>query len=1239
MEKLNSTFILGVDLPNTCFCSRFRSRFCGRSSNLLHSKAWGGGSMSHKKTSFSKSFFAFFGAISIIFSTVFIGLPRVLALDTSAEGASISPLVAVDTNYQSCESGAVINKAINVESLADLDKVAKVVNDGINNANGGNATTITDNPLSILAAGCIASSRNDADITINLQSDIDLSSSSNVSGSAGWVPIGWEKKTDEIDRRFVSTFNGNGHKISNLAITRTYGNNQGLFGMVAKSGVIENLGVVGDIKVLAGNNLGAKNTGILAGVNDGIVENVWTSGKVLSYANVGGVIGVNNGKVSNIFSNATVELQTEITAETQPYTTENFGGLVGVNGYLIDDTGEPTQRIQAELKNSYFAGLVQGDKNTAGIAGYNVGIIDSVFSLGKVIFLPEGGTSTNIGGLVGKNEIELPEKSKLTNSVSLASVVAGKANQSSTINKPYTGRVSGYINGSKTVAQNNYALDVMGTDIKTEEDTSTCKLGELVITGQDQFRRYNGSYDTRPNYKEHDNINGQDISANDILSSNWFTRNSTPESPWTAWQNTSGWILESGKLPILAGIPVDIQTSAILETGYSKYSIYNPHFDENGNSEQGTADNPYLIKSAWDLAELACKVNSGVEGINSPDKYYQIENDIDLSALYGEGNTWTDLAGVEHTDGWQPIGGSLTKGSKISNDNDEPVRYAYTDYPFSANFDGKHHIIKNLHIDKQILAEDADELGTNINYGLFGLLQNTQDTNTPSTFVKNLGLTDVKLNFTATSSSKEDNWNGFLNVGAVAGGVYGYNISDVFATGKITLQQFNKNIKIGGLIGATTEGNSIHDVYSDVEITVADNAKVAAHTKGVLKNSIAGLIAAPGQSASSVNNRGTNTQISGSQNNVDCINDELQEKPSCRKTVIENAYTLGSISVGADNDEIMVAGAVGGWAGNIYVNPENYIKLSNLISLNASLENKTPLANAWVARNNTIGIGDYDTEAWQNCHSLSTMTKNGFTLDELPVVSKDVYDNFWDEYDKYSSILWNDGADEWEGYDIGLRQIYSTDFWKDTAFKHEVIQGQIPVVLPSAVDDDWDFGAVNETDKGLPILAGFTPGSQSSSKIHGADIYSAKFVTTDKTLVDYTGHQPGTYTWGGEHFQDFNADDPILQHLKPLEVNGYVFNGYFLDSEHTTALSDTYALNDSTGDITLYASWSSDLPPTPEPTPTTPEDSSSSASHSIGATGVDPKVELLLILLALGMSGLLGQYKKGHVLKRAVLVQ
>ena len=105
----------------------------------------------------------------------------------------------------------------------------------------------------------------------NLQDDIDLSGS-----SFDGIPY------------FAGTFNGNGHTVSGLKISRE-GSDYGFFRYVGKTGRVKDLTVSGSVKVTGS----AENVGGVVGTNYGILENCSFEGIVTGNTNVGGIVGEN----------------------------------------------------------------------------------------------------------------------------------------------------------------------------------------------------------------------------------------------------------------------------------------------------------------------------------------------------------------------------------------------------------------------------------------------------------------------------------------------------------------------------------------------------------------------------------------------------------------------------------------------------------------------------------------------------------------------------------------------------------------------------------------------------------------------------------------------------------------------------------------------------------------------------------------------------------------------------------
>jgi len=114
---------------------------------------------------------------------------------------------------------------------------------------------------------------------------------------------------------------------------------------------------------------------------------------------------------------------------------------------------------------------------------------------------------------------------------------------------------------------------------------------------------------------------------------------------------------------------------------------------QNGEiSGNGTADNPYLIASADDLAQMRDNVNANATGWRTA--HYRLTADINLKGI----------------DNWTPIGSEGTSANA-----------------FQGVFDGRAHSISNLKIDKE----------TRFRTGLFG--------NINGATVRNVALVNVDI--------------------------------------------------------------------------------------------------------------------------------------------------------------------------------------------------------------------------------------------------------------------------------------------------------------------------------------------------------------------------------------------------------------------------------------------------------------------------------------------------------------
>ncbi|WP_370679932.1 filamentous hemagglutinin N-terminal domain-containing protein [Comamonas sp. GB3 AK4-5] len=226
----------------------------------------------------------------------------------------------------------------------------------------------------------------DLGASYRLTSHIDASATagSNASGmwsSQGFSPVGTGESG--VDKRpFTGAFDGQGHTIGGLTINRGGQNYVGLFGWSA--GTLRNVGLVG------GSIVGRLFTGALAGLNNGVITNVYATTSVSGYQDVGGLvgrgfessritnayatgavhasdgyvgglIGLNNGRIANTYASGTVTSATsssvgalagftsdDITASF--WNTETQPGMSGVGGGHGDPTVSVTGKTTAELQ-------------------------------------------------------------------------------------------------------------------------------------------------------------------------------------------------------------------------------------------------------------------------------------------------------------------------------------------------------------------------------------------------------------------------------------------------------------------------------------------------------------------------------------------------------------------------------------------------------------------------------------------------------------------------------------------------------------------------------------------------------------------------------------------------------------------------------------------------------------------------------------------------------------------------
>ena len=207
----------------------------------------------------------------------------------------------------------------------------------------------------------------------------------------GWQPIG------TYANRFTGSFHGQGYEISDLFINRPSGNYIGLFGVIGSGGVIENVGVNGNVT-------GYDYVGGLVGMSYCAVSDSHSTCNVTGHYYVGGLMGrwtFSGGQVVHSYSTG------EVTGSAFA------GGLVGRHdsgGSVISSysTGCVTSGNCAggligigygTVNNCYSSGNATGYMNVGGLMGVNGGTVSNSYSTGYVT----GVEPQYTGGLVGQN--------------------------------------------------------------------------------------------------------------------------------------------------------------------------------------------------------------------------------------------------------------------------------------------------------------------------------------------------------------------------------------------------------------------------------------------------------------------------------------------------------------------------------------------------------------------------------------------------------------------------------------------------------------------------------------------------------------------------------------------------------------------------------------------------------------------------------------------------------------------
>ncbi|MDS0526066.1 dockerin type I domain-containing protein [Clostridium sp. SHJSY1] len=295
------------------------------------------------------------------------------------------------------------------------------------------------------------------EVSSNLSANYKLGCDINL-GNVEWAPIG------NSTAQFSGVFDGAGHVLTNLSITKVNADGNSLFGYV-NGGTIKNLSIKGV------NINGESYTGAIAGNMSGtsVIDNCSADGSVTGNGNTGGLVGEANGLViSNSYSSVNVTGKGD-----------NVGGVIGnltgnitncyataeVVGQSGNYTGGLVGKEEGNITKSYTINDVSSNGSYAGgLTGWLHGQINQCYASGSVT-----AAGDDVGGLVGYSN----SGNVIENSFNLGAVKG----------RNYIGGIQGYnagIEGSNSTIKNSYSsgrIIVTGTGSGGLSGTNTTITG------------------------------------------------------------------------------------------------------------------------------------------------------------------------------------------------------------------------------------------------------------------------------------------------------------------------------------------------------------------------------------------------------------------------------------------------------------------------------------------------------------------------------------------------------------------------------------------------------------------------------------------------------------------------------------------------------------------------------------------------------------------------------------------
>ena len=676
-----------------------------------------------------------------------------------------------------------------------------------------------------------------------LGADIDLS------GTDSWNPIGVEDGGANI---FRGTFDGKGHSITGLTISvqPTSGEaNYGLFSTIGNNAVVKNLSVTGaSISVAStGDKVRA---GIIAGGTEKVspaghanigarIDSCSATGSVSAVSNsdkityAGGIAGT--GDVGTAITNCWTDASVSAVATAVSNKNSMAGGIIGNSGNhaVIANCAAFGDTYAASPSSTNFGGMA------GGLVGMMAGKQYNAYAVGNSTVGNGGTAHTWVGVLDGE----------IT---------------SSGMSKDSTGSYTVYPTQGAFRLGNYYASDAVLKEEVYKDNGSTLDTTNTVPTADRGTSTTMGTVDkamvstamakadmASAEFAATLNANIQEI--NGILAAYGITGIALRE-----WQVSGGRVLPTGSVWVSGDVDASI-------------------FD----SGDGTAENPYTIKTAEQLRAFAGSMN---DKLDYTGKFVALDADIDVSGS-----------------AWSPIGGS--------------------EYAFNGTFDGRGHSVSGLSIGSEETPFALDK--ENLYIGLFGVLGS-------GAYVKNVSV-DVAFYTSYEASAYVAGIAGYADGNRTNGNFTGAVIDGCNVTGTIKHVGDKGNQFVGGIVGMQYKGaviNSSSAIKASCIVKSGDLAEVG----GLVGLNNRGLVA----------NCRADSDIYGSGNRENG-NEGMAVVSSlvaCNAGALVNCYAAGNVET---EEHSTYAGMVSGWVTGIGKSYNCLFDLNSTMTLKVGDKNPQPV--------------------------------------------------------------------------------------------------------------------------------------------------------------------------------------------------------------------------------------------------------------------------------------------------------